>query len=54
VVAVETVTTAGEKSDAVSVRPMVYLSLTFDHRIIDGAVADRFLAAVVARLQTWS
>jgi 2-oxoglutarate dehydrogenase E2 component (dihydrolipoamide succinyltransferase) len=54
VVAVETVTTAGEKSDAVSVRPMVYLSLTFDHRIIDGAVADRFLAAVVDRLQTWS
>ena len=54
VVAVETVTTAGEKADAVAVRPMVYLSLTFDHRIIDGAVADRFLAAVVDRLQTWS
>ena len=54
VVAVETVTPAGEKADAVAVRPMVYLSLTFDHRIIDGAVADRFLAAVVDRLQTWS
>jgi len=54
VVAVETVTAAGQKADAVAVRPMVYLSLTFDHRIIDGAVADRFLAAVVDRLQTWS
>jgi pyruvate/2-oxoglutarate dehydrogenase complex dihydrolipoamide acyltransferase (E2) component len=54
VVAVETVTSSGEKADAVAVRPMVYLSLTFDHRIIDGAVADRFLAAVVDRLQTWS
>ncbi len=54
VVAVETVAPTGEKADAVAVRPMVYLSLTFDHRIIDGAVADRFLAAVVERLQTWS
>jgi 2-oxoglutarate dehydrogenase E2 component (dihydrolipoamide succinyltransferase) len=54
VVAVETVTPTGDKADAVAVRPMVYLSLTFDHRIIDGAVADRFLAAVVERLQTWS
>ena len=54
VVAVETVTPTGERADAVAVRPMVYLSLTFDHRIIDGAVADRFLAAVVERLQTWS
>jgi pyruvate/2-oxoglutarate dehydrogenase complex dihydrolipoamide acyltransferase (E2) component len=54
VVAVETVTPAGQKADAVAIRPMVYVSLTFDHRIIDGAVADRFLAAVVDRLQTWS
>ncbi|HET7010965.1 MAG TPA: dihydrolipoamide acetyltransferase family protein [Anaerolineales bacterium] len=54
VVAVETITSAGEKVDAVAVRPMVYITLTFDHRIIDGAVADRFLAAVVERLQTWS
>jgi 2-oxoglutarate dehydrogenase E2 component (dihydrolipoamide succinyltransferase) len=54
VVAVESLTPAGQKTDAVAVRPMVYVSLTFDHRIIDGAVADRFLAAVVERLQTWS
>ena len=54
VVAVESVSPAGGTTDAVAVRPMVYLTLTFDHRIIDGAVADRFLAAVVERLQTWS
>jgi pyruvate/2-oxoglutarate dehydrogenase complex dihydrolipoamide acyltransferase (E2) component len=33
---------------------MVYLSLTFDHRILDGASADGFLAKVVETLQAWS
>jgi pyruvate/2-oxoglutarate dehydrogenase complex dihydrolipoamide acyltransferase (E2) component len=33
---------------------MVYLTLTFDHRIIDGAIADHFLAVVVERLQAWA
>lgn len=28
------------ENDAIAVRPMAYLSLTFDHRILDGAVAD--------------
>jgi len=32
--------------DAIAVKPMAYLSLTFDHRILDGVVADYFLAAV--------
>ena len=39
--------------DAFAIRSMVYLSLTFDHRILDGAVADQFLAKVVQSLQTW-
>jgi 2-oxoglutarate dehydrogenase E2 component (dihydrolipoamide succinyltransferase) len=39
--------------DAIAIRPMVYLSLTFDHRILDGAVADYFLAKVVESLQDW-
>jgi pyruvate/2-oxoglutarate dehydrogenase complex dihydrolipoamide acyltransferase (E2) component len=30
-------------NDAIAIRPMVYLSLTFDHRILDGASADWFL-----------
>jgi 2-oxoglutarate dehydrogenase E2 component (dihydrolipoamide succinyltransferase) len=39
--------------DAIAIRPMVYLSLTFDHRILDGAVADAFLSKIVQTLQTW-
>lgn len=34
------------ESDAIAVRSMCFLSLSFDHRIIDGAVADQFLAHV--------
>jgi 2-oxoglutarate dehydrogenase E2 component (dihydrolipoamide succinyltransferase) len=33
-------------NDAIAIRPMVYLSLTFDHRILDGAIADHFLNAI--------
>lgn len=40
-------------NDAIAIRPMVYLSLTFDHRILDGAGADGFLAAVVDCLENW-
>ena len=39
--------------DVLAIRPMMYLSLTFDHRIIDGAIADYFLAKVVDSLQNW-
>lgn len=41
------------EGDAIAVRPMVYLSLTFDHRILDGASADGFLARVVEILDNW-
>ncbi|MCR2811111.1 MULTISPECIES: 2-oxoglutarate dehydrogenase, E2 component, dihydrolipoamide succinyltransferase [unclassified Microbacterium] len=37
--------------DAIAIRSYVYLALSYDHRIIDGADAARFLAAVKARLQ---
>jgi 2-oxoglutarate dehydrogenase E2 component (dihydrolipoamide succinyltransferase) len=39
--------------DTISVRPMVYLTLTFDHRILDGAIADYFLSKVVETLENW-
>lgn len=39
--------------DSIAIRPMVYLSLTFDHRILDGASADGFLARVVELLENW-
>jgi 2-oxoglutarate dehydrogenase E2 component (dihydrolipoamide succinyltransferase) len=39
--------------DAIAIRPMVYLSLSFDHRILDGADGDRFLAAVKRGLESY-
>lgn len=39
--------------DAIAIRPMAYVSLTFDHRILDGAIADYFLGKVVESLQNW-
>lgn len=42
------------EGDAIAVRPMVYLSLTFDHRILDGDSADGFLAKIVEILDNWS
>jgi 2-oxoglutarate dehydrogenase E2 component (dihydrolipoamide succinyltransferase) len=40
--------------DAIAVRPMVYLSFVFDHRILDGASADWFLAKIKENLETWT
>ena len=39
--------------DTIAIRPMCYLSLAFDHRILDGLGADRFLNNVVKRLESW-
>jgi pyruvate dehydrogenase E2 component (dihydrolipoamide acetyltransferase) len=35
----------------IEVRRMVFLSLSFDHRVVDGAEAARFLNAVIARIE---
>jgi pyruvate/2-oxoglutarate dehydrogenase complex dihydrolipoamide acyltransferase (E2) component len=43
----------GAGGDTIAIRPMVYLSLTFDHRILDGASADGFLGKVVQVLENW-
>ncbi|MFM8322767.1 MAG: 2-oxo acid dehydrogenase subunit E2, partial [Chloroflexota bacterium] len=48
------VVTDSAGNDSIAIRPMVYLGLTFDHRILDGASADHFLAHVVNTLQNWS
>lgn len=40
--------------EAIAIRPMVYLSFVFDHRILDGASADWFLAKVKATLENWA
>ncbi len=41
-------------NDAIAIRPMIYISLSFDHRVIDGAVADQFMARLKERLQSWT
>ncbi len=41
------------RHDAIAIRPMVYLTLSFDHRIIDGAVADQFVRRVRQVLENW-
>ncbi|MGV8969517.1 MAG: 2-oxoglutarate dehydrogenase, E2 component, dihydrolipoamide succinyltransferase [Microbacteriaceae bacterium] len=38
--------------DAIAIRSMVYLALSYDHRIVDGADAARFLVAVKNRLES--
>jgi pyruvate dehydrogenase E2 component (dihydrolipoamide acetyltransferase) len=40
--------------DAIAIRSIAYLALTFDHRLIDGALADQFTAKVKAILENWS
>jgi pyruvate/2-oxoglutarate dehydrogenase complex dihydrolipoamide acyltransferase (E2) component len=37
--------------DAIAIRPMAYLALGFDHRLIDGAVADQFMADIKKTLE---
>jgi 2-oxoglutarate dehydrogenase E2 component (dihydrolipoamide succinyltransferase) len=39
--------------DAIAIRHMVYLSMSWDHRVIDGALASQFLARVKQNLETW-
>ncbi len=48
------VVTDADGNDSIAIRPMVYLSFVFDHRILDGASADAFLAKVKEVLERWS
>jgi len=40
--------------DAIAIRSIMYLSLSFDHRLIDGALGDQFTAKVKQVLENWS
>ncbi|MBM3802666.1 MAG: dihydrolipoyllysine-residue succinyltransferase [Acidimicrobiia bacterium] len=40
-------------NDAIAIRSMAYLTLTFDHRLIDGAVADPFMSSLKNKLEQW-
>jgi pyruvate dehydrogenase E2 component (dihydrolipoamide acetyltransferase) len=39
--------------DTIAIRHMVYLSMSWDHRVIDGALASQFLARVKQNLESW-
>jgi pyruvate dehydrogenase E2 component (dihydrolipoamide acetyltransferase) len=46
------VITSPDGSDSIAIRHMMFSSLTFDHRIIDGSIADQFMAKVKQELET--
>jgi len=48
------VITDANGNDAIAIRPMIYLSFVFDHRILDGASADGFLMGVKEALENWA
>ena len=48
------VITDKDGSDSIAIRSIVHLTLGYDHRLIDGAVADQFMALVKKNLETWS
>jgi 2-oxoglutarate dehydrogenase E2 component (dihydrolipoamide succinyltransferase) len=39
--------------DAIAIRLMAYLTIGYDHRLIDGAVADEFMSHIKRRLESW-
>jgi 2-oxoglutarate dehydrogenase E2 component (dihydrolipoamide succinyltransferase) len=45
------VVTDAQGNDSIAIRSMCYLTLSFDHRIIDGALGGQFLEAIVKRLE---
>jgi 2-oxoglutarate dehydrogenase E2 component (dihydrolipoamide succinyltransferase) len=48
------VVTDKEGNDSIAIRSVVHLTLGYDHRLIDGAVADQFMAFVKKTLENWS
>ena len=48
------VITDNDGNDSIAIRPVVHLTLGYDHRVIDGAVADQFMAFVKTTLENWS
>jgi pyruvate dehydrogenase E2 component (dihydrolipoamide acetyltransferase) len=48
------VVTDKEGNDSIAIRSVVHLTLGYDHRLIDGAVADQFMAFVKKTMENWS
>jgi 2-oxoglutarate dehydrogenase E2 component (dihydrolipoamide succinyltransferase) len=48
------VVTDADGNDSIAIRSVVHLTLGYDHRVIDGAVADQFMAFLKETLENWS
>ncbi len=48
------VVTDRDGADSIAIRSIVHLSLGYDHRVVDGAVADQFMAEVKKFLENWN
>jgi 2-oxoglutarate dehydrogenase E2 component (dihydrolipoamide succinyltransferase) len=48
------VLTDKDGADSIAIRSVVHLTLGYDHRIIDGALADQFMVVVKKALENWS
>jgi 2-oxoglutarate dehydrogenase E2 component (dihydrolipoamide succinyltransferase) len=48
------VLTDANGNESIAIRPCLYLSLTFDHRVVDGATGDGFMLALKERLEGWT
>ncbi len=48
------VITDKDGADSIAIRSVVHLTLGYDHRIIDGAIADQFMVVVKKTLESWS
>jgi 2-oxoglutarate dehydrogenase E2 component (dihydrolipoamide succinyltransferase) len=48
------VITDKDGADSIAIRSVVHLTLGYDHRIVDGAIADQFMAVLKKTLENWS
>jgi pyruvate dehydrogenase E2 component (dihydrolipoamide acetyltransferase) len=48
------VVTDKDGNDSIAIRSVVHLTLGYDHRLIDGAIADQFMAQIKKNLESWS
>jgi pyruvate/2-oxoglutarate dehydrogenase complex dihydrolipoamide acyltransferase (E2) component len=47
------VVTDADGNDSIAIRPMVYLCMSWDHRVLDGALAAQFLSTLKRRIEAW-
>jgi 2-oxoglutarate dehydrogenase E2 component (dihydrolipoamide succinyltransferase) len=47
------VVTDEDGNDSIAIRSMMYLSISFDHRLVDGAYGAQFMQQVKRNLETW-